>query len=493
MKIKNNFIKFVFLSSLFFLILFLININIIAQQQYMVKEIIILGNNTISDTEIENYLKIKNNDILSSESLINIEEKLLNWGYFSFVSVELQQIHNDTSNSTEDEKNGENKDENSTQSGKVNDSNIDNFIEINIKIEVIENLPIKSIILKNSNIYLSNFKQKMKLKERKAFNPKFLEMDLQTLSSYPFVSRVSSAINEDESSISVNIFIKFKNHISSEINVSKFFFGDFNYFFGKSFLPFYLSIFSFYPFESENFYPIFAASFGFSVFKNIYFNITYSSLFSNSNLNFNINNFYFSLNSKNYLIKSNNISFFFNPLSISFSYNLNNKEFNNLFIYFDSFFKLKNIISLFLKSNFVYYFDESSFIYGNVPNNGKEITLTYNQNYYQFSYPYIFNSFVLRSEPNQNIENGKSVFSSSFDFLFKIFYTQIFYFGFIASFDFLFINKQQNLINNCFGIGVIFSISINNILELPLTIQYFWEENIKNGIFYFTFLSKRFT
>ncbi len=487
MKIKKNLYLF-FLIFLFFFLIFIIKIEILAQQQYKVNSIIILGNKTITNLEIEDYLNIKKDAIVPIDRLINLEEKLLGWGYFSFVSVNLNQISESSNN-----ENKEDEAKSDTTNISNNDSKNNDIIEIVIQIEVSENLPVKSIKLENSNIYLLSFKSKMRLKENKAFNPKFLEKDLQTLSLYPFVSRVSSSILEDESFVSIEIFIKLKNQISSEISLSSFLFADFNYFFGKSYLPFYLSLFSFYPFESENYSPSFGASTGVSFFKNFYFNISFISIYNEADEEIFSNTFYLGFNLKNSAIKTDRFSLFFNPLSFSISYSLNKREFDNTSLSFDSYLKFKKFLSFFLKSNLSYYFQDGYFLYGKVPNNGQQITLIYNREYNQFFYPFVFNSFVFRSEPNQIVENGRFVFSSSIDLLLKFFSTQILYFGIIGSFDFLFINKGLNLTYQCFGIGVIFSISIKNILELPFTIQYFWDQSIESGTFYFTILSKRFS
>ncbi|NMC68298.1 MAG: hypothetical protein GYA61_08760 [Spirochaetales bacterium] len=478
---KKNLYLF-FLFFLFFFLIFLYKIEINAQQKYRINDIKIFGNNTISDSEIEDYLNINKDTVVPADRLINLEEKLLSWGYFSLVVVNVNQVLVNSD-----------KESNKEESTVETTDKMSDILEIVIQIEVSENLPVRTIKLENANIYLMNFKSKMKLKENKAFNPKFLEKDLQTLSSYPFVSRVSSGILENESFVTIEIYVKLKNQISSEISLSKFLFADFNYYFGKRYLPFYFSLFSFYPFESENYLPTFGASTGVSFFRNFYFNITFTSFYSQTDEDFFSNTLYLGFNLKGSAIKNENFSILFNPLSISVSYDLEKKEFNNTSLFFDSYFKFKKFLSFFLRSNLVYYFQDTSFFYGNVPNSGQQITLIYNREYDQFFYPTTFNSFVFRSEPSQVIRNGNLIFSSSFDILFKFFSTQILYLGLIGSFDFLFIDDGPNYSNQCFGIGFIFSISIKNILELPLTIQYFWNSTIETGTFYFTLLSKRFS
>lgn len=484
LKIEIKFLRYFILFYFFILILFYHSINIIAfedQQKYKILDIIIEGNKTISNLEIENFLNIKKEKIVFIDKLINLEEDLLNWGYFYSVKVNIEQISQNQIN----------------DNISINNDNENNIlydiIEIIIQIELYENLPVKCIRIKNENIYLSNIKSRMKLKENKAFNPKFLEKDLQNITLYPFVSRVSSTISETESSISIEIFIKLKNEISSEIILSSFLIADFNYHFGKSYIPFYISALLFYPLESNNYLLTFSTSAGISFFKNSYFNIILSSQYSEISQTFDINNLSFGLNLKKQFIKDNKYFLFFNPLSYLFSLNLGSRKPDTTSLYSDLFFNFKRLFSFFLKSSLTYYFSEKNFIYGNVPYNGLETTFIINSNYNQFFYINIFDSFVFRSEPYQIIDNGRFVLSTSADLILKIYSTQIFYVGLILSFDFLFINKEEDIIKFCQGLGIVFSISVKNILSVPLTIQYFWDNNIKSGVFYFTILSKRFS
>lgn len=462
---------------LFFFLLFFIQSNLNAQQIYKIEDILISGNKTISNKEILEFLNLKIGESYLAEKLINLDDKLSNWGYFSSVNLTIEE---NSQKLISDENSNIVNSENRTKS-------------IIIKIEVAENLPIKTILIKNSNIYLSSFKSKMKLKENKAFNPKYLEKDIEILSKYPYVSRVISSIIEEEDSISIEINLMMQNQFSSEIVISKFLIGSFNYFFGKLFIPFYFSIFSFYPFDSENYYPIIGTSIGFSFLPGFYININLSSSYSSLNNKFLSSILSFGLTTNKYISKEKNFTFLLNPCSIFVSYNIDENIYEDLSFSSDTFIKINNNISIFSKISFSYFFQPKEFFFGNIPNNGLNIDLIYNKNYYTFFYSSIFNSFSFRSEPYQISEISDFVFSTSSDFIIKIINTQILYLGLIGSFDFLFINKSNSIFKYCYGIGIIFSFSIKSILELPLTIQYFWEKSFETGVFYFTFLSRRFS
>ncbi len=470
---KNKKIYFL----LFFFLLFFIQSNLNAQQIYKIEDILISGNKTISNKEILEFLNLKIGENYLAEQLINLDDKISNWGYFSSINLTIEE---NSQKLISDENSNIVNSENRTKS-------------IIIKIEVTENLPVKVILIKNSNIYLSSFKSKMKLKENKAFNPKYLEKDIEILSKYPYVSRVISSIMEEQDSISIEINLILQNQFSSEIVLSKFLIGSFNYFFGKSFIPFYFSIFSFYPYDSENYYPIIGTSTGFSFLPGFYFNINFISFYSSLNNKFIESNLLLGLTVNKYISKEKNFVFLLNPCSIFLSYNIEKNIYEDLSFSSDSFIKIKNNISIFSKMSFSYFFQQKEFFFGNIPNNGLNIDLIYNKNYYTFFYSSIFNSFSFRSEPYQISEISDFVLSSSSDIVFKIINTQILYLGLIGSFDFLFINKSNSIFKYCYGLGIVFSFSIKNILELPITIQYFWKKSFENGVFYFTFLSRRFS
>ncbi|MFN3411969.1 MAG: POTRA domain-containing protein, partial [Exilispira sp.] len=159
LKIKIIFLRYFILFYFFIIIFFYHSINIIAfegQQKYKIVDIIIDGNKTISNLEIENFLNIKKEKIVFIDKLINLEEDLLNWGYFQSVKVNIEQISQNQIN----------------DNISINNDNENNIlydiIEIIIQIELYENLPVKHIRIKNENIYLSNIKSRMKLKENKA-------------------------------------------------------------------------------------------------------------------------------------------------------------------------------------------------------------------------------------------------------------------------------------------------------------------------------------
>lgn len=478
-----KYFNFIFYILFIFFIFICFGKSIFAQESYFIHDIFIKGNNTISNDEIIKYLSINKEIKIEAEKLINIEEKLLNWGYFSYVSINFE-IYADNKNISENDSNNEKSHEN---------NNEEKDIKIDIFINLTENIPVKSIIIKNMNINLLKIKNKIMLKENKAFNPKYLEKDLEYLSKQAFVSRVSSKLIENKDSIDVEIYINFSNKLSSEILISEFSSVNFNYFIGKTFIPLYFSIFFFYPFNNQNFSLDFAGSIGFSLLDNLYFNFILNMNYSESNSSFYIDSLLTGFSYKKYSSNLENLIFYTNPLSLFFSYDMEMKEPKKLFFTSDFTLLFKNLFLIFVRSNFSYYFEDYNFIFGNVPYNGQEIDLVVNKTYNIFFYSGIYDSFIFRSTPFQISDQGKIIFSNSFDFVFKIYSTRLFYIGTLISFDSILYYNSDILSRICYGLGLIFSISIKNFIEIPFTIQYFWESDFNSGVFYFTLLSKRFS
>lgn len=471
---KLIFYNIIHYFSLFLSILLILNFLVVskayAQQTYKIYDIHIIGNVTISEKEIKDFLSIEKEKEVTLDILINIEEKLMKWGYFDSVSVDIIEVE---------------KSQNQEQEA--------NFRYINIVIYLLENLPVNKIEINYPNFYLKNIKSKMKLKENKAFNPKYLEKDLEYISAYPFVSRVSSNIKENEKGISIEINITYKNVISDEISLSTLFFNELKYFFGKTYIPFYISLFTFYPFNSTNYMPTVAISSGFSLLPNFYLSFTFSSEFVDAQNNLLSNNIFLSLIFKNQFIKKKNLIFAFNPFNATIAYDLNKERFKNFTICFDSNINLFNIFLIFNRTNFSYFFYDYFGYYGNTPNNAMQTSLIFNKELNIFLYQPIFNSFDFRFIKNQTHIYSNFVFSNSIDMTIKIYSNPIFYIGFISSSDIIFTNNEEQKFLICYGVGIIFSISIKRFIEFPLTIQYFFLNNFSDGVFYITLLSKRFS
>ncbi len=459
----------------FFFLFFITSISINAQQLYRIMDIRISGNITISENEIKNYLSIYINCILQSEKLINIEQKLLNWGYFESVIIEITNF--------DDQNKSENIDENE--------------IRIIIEIKVEENLPIKKLDFQNLNIYVARYKEKMLLKENKAFNSRFLEKDLSNIANLPFVSRVSSKIVEEEGYLIIEIMLKYKNEFSANLKLSDFVSVDFNLYEGKFFFPFYLSSIIFYPFQNKVFYPIVGFSSGISFFKGFYLNFNYYSLFSIFKSKFDYNFVTAGFIYKGFLIQNKNLTYLLNPIEFNISYSIDETKFNNLFLLNEFYIKYKNIFNIYNKSSFTYNFSTNNNIeqvsyYGNTPLNGNESNIFLNKSFNIFFYNFIFNLYPVRGFSEYYLIKSQFIFFNTLDLIIKLFSTQILYFGFVISSDYIAYKEIKFTNKITFGIGLVFSISIKNIIELPLSLQYFWINDFNDGVFYFSFLSKRF-
>ncbi|HQJ41173.1 MAG TPA: hypothetical protein PK449_06420, partial [Exilispira sp.] len=187
---------FIILSIFLFVLFFNFYSITLFGSEYFINRIIIQGNSTISNEEICSHLKISENEIYPVETLIDIQNLLVSWGYFNLVEVDFETIYNNEIIKKIQET--------------YNTANLADLIIINIIITLAENKIVNSYRLINSSINLLNIEKKLKIEEGKAFNPAFLEHDLALISKLPYITRVSSQIIENDLSLDIKVIIEYQ-------------------------------------------------------------------------------------------------------------------------------------------------------------------------------------------------------------------------------------------------------------------------------------------
>ncbi|GEM_PF-3187983 len=466
---------FIILSIFLFVLFFNFYSITLFGSEYFINRIIIQGNSTISNEEICSHLKISENEIYPVETLIDIQNLLVSWGYFNLVEVDFETIYNNEIIKKIQET--------------YNTANLADLIIINIIITLAENKIVNSYRLINSSINLLNIEKKLKIEEGKAFNPAFLEHDLALISKLPYITRVSSQIIENDLSLDIKVIIEYQNKSEYQFSMQNFIETSFSYEIGKTYFPIILSFSIFYPFNKESLAPSIAFGIGLNVLPCFEIYALENFLFQN---NFDKNYQYgtiFGFSLKGYLINSQIFRLDLNPLSININF-LNDFSDYSFSVRTDIFFKAFNFVNLFFSS--IYYKNSYGLIkYGNSPNSDNSFTISnyfLSSPYFYFLYPEVI---PFRFMDNVSSINGSQAFSFSSDLLIHIFSISIVNTSLICSCDLIKISGDTNILL-CYGLGLLFSIGVPGIVSLPLSIQYFWDKDFINGIVKFTFLAKKF-
>ena len=475
---KHFYIKafFIILSIFSFLLFFNFYSITLLGSEYFINRISIHGNSTISNEEICSHLKISENEIYPIETLIDIQNLLVSWGYFNLVEVDFEIIDNNEIIKKIQET--------------YNTANLADLIIINIIITLAENKIVNSYRLINSSINLLNIEKKLKIQEGKAFNPPFLEHDLAFISKLPYITRVSSQIIESDLSLDIKIIIEYQNKSEYQFSMQNFIETSFSYEIGKVYFPIILSFGIFYPFDKESLTPSISFGIGLNVLPCLEVYMLENFLFQN---NFDTNYQYgtiFGSSLKGLLINSDILKLDLNPLSVNINF-LNDFSDYSFNMRTDIFLKAFNFVSLYFSS--IYHKNSYGLIkYGNSPNSNNSFTISnyfLSSPYFYFLYPEVI---PFRFMDNISSITGLQSFSFSSDLLIHIFSISIVNTSLICSCDLIKISGDKNILL-CYGLGLLFSIGVPGVVSVPLSIQYFWDKDFIKGIVKFTFLAKRFT
>jgi|GEM_PF-4674993 hypothetical protein len=442
MKIFNCFLVIIFFFFSFIFYNFLYG----EEDYYYLNKISINGLKYLSKEDILNYLNIKEGKSYSIEILMKIEEKLKNWGYFSFVLINYELF--------------------------------DNY-NINLNIELKENKRVDNLIIKINGLIFTDFFNLLKTKKNKPFNSNYLVDDFNYLSSIKYFSAINVDVIEKEESVDILINIERKGKLSFGIGVS----DNINYslfyeipiFFTSFFIGFYNKFYLDKAFLSDkNYNNYFNEHFGIGFFvgieiiNNLYFTINFENYYDN------FSNF---LNFQNYEIL--NSFFYYNKIKLKkgtdylfiILFNKNIDKYN--FFGFDFINKLNF-------NKFLFYFsleyvsileDEIILKYENFSQMNQNFYLT-NSNYLKIPF-YIFDFSKLNLKLNNEIFINKDLIFVKIAFLYNFF--EIFI---IKTFFGLFYESLISNINyNFYGIYIILRLSLFNFY-FDINIKYGWINKI---------------
>ena len=422
---------------------------------FFLDKIEIQGNSTVKTEEILDYLAVSEGNPYAVSYLLDIELRLSKWGYFNSVNCEFTPV-----------------DEN----------------KVNLLIILSENKKVTDFkIYINKKIW--NFKKKRFLiKENKAFNPAFLEKDIQSLSGEDYVTHIYSEFHDQPEGMGISVFIEKKGQISWEILVSNHLTLGFGVEIPMGMLSLTGGIFNQYFLDSENSAGIgiyqgirFFENFSFFLQEIAYYSVSEPGGFSFMNYGLNTG-FFLEWNYKN--IHSWVLPFF------SFQPDKNSKAFGQIFfLNWDT--RTVGDFYLFFQSGMA---DTQFFSYQKKCDFVSGISLG-NSVFYPIPY-FIFNfsevlfrgTELLGVSPDFNATKD-SCLAGSIEYRMPLFDYLFIHFKLSLFMDLLYVQDELYAV---FGSGFYMDIRMGNFLNIPIVFYCLSNSGFDSFAFYFEFLPIRY-